>query len=146
MIDHGPYLDNSNLAWKIDTESTFVLFVTWLNFSTEQGCDFVSVTDLELNVELGRYSGSLLPTISHGGAYVVLHGWWASKLKNKKEQENQDEGCIELQLVLCWCPLNVGQFDLCNCYCFFLSVGQRVLRNSFVSDHDQRQTDKAKTR
>ncbi len=73
------------------------------------------------------------------------------QVEEKKEQEKQDEGCIELQLVLCWCPLNfqpfnVGQFDLCNCYCFFLSVGQRVLRNSFVSDHDQRQTDKAKTR
>ena len=44
------------------------------------------------------------------------------------------------------CRLNVGQFDLCNCHCFFLSVGQRVLRNRFVSDLDHRQTDKAKTR
>ena len=77
---------------------------------------------------------------------MSLHGWWASKLKKKKEQENQDEGCIELQLVLRWCRLNVGQFDLCNCHCFFLSVGQRVLRNSFVSDLDHRQTDKAKIR
>ena len=25
IIDHGPYLNNSNLAWKIDTESTFFL-------------------------------------------------------------------------------------------------------------------------
>ncbi len=73
IIDHGPYLDNSNLAWKIDTESTCVLVVTWLNFSTEEGYDFVSVTDLELNMELGMYSGALLPTptISHGSAYVV---------------------------------------------------------------------------
>ncbi len=58
-----------------------------------------------------------------------------------------DNTCIELriQLVLCWCLLNVGQFDICNFH-LPLSVGQRVLRNSFVSDHDHRRTDKTKTR
>ena len=64
------------------------------------------------------------------------------KIKNKKTKTK----AASSSSVLCWCLLNVGQFDLCNCHCFFLSVGQRVLRNSFVSDHDHRRTDKTKTR
>jgi hypothetical protein len=74
VLHQGPYLNNLSVSWVFTTEHLCLLSVSWLNFSTEEGYDFVSIFDPELNLELAKYSGISIPSpITSSGRIVAMH-------------------------------------------------------------------------
>jgi hypothetical protein len=60
IIVPEPYRNGADISWTIETESTCVLLVSWLEFSLEENYEVVFLTDLESNEELW-YTGSSIP-------------------------------------------------------------------------------------
>jgi hypothetical protein len=67
----GPYNANMNCEWIIDVSGVELSFSA---FSTESGYDFVTVYDGSLSQEIGRFSGTAIPSevMSSGSLRVVF--------------------------------------------------------------------------